>query len=76
MPEIRFEGKRETLNVIDGYCSGTGKCRTEVINAILEQWATAKAYEATLVCRVAGINPMQSDTDRGLQGCQKSGSNE
>ena len=67
MPEVRFEAKRETINVLDGYCQGTGKCRTAVINAILEQWAEAKAYESTLVCRVAGINPTAPDTARGLQ---------
>ncbi len=57
MPEIRFEAKTETVAVLDGYCSATGKCRTAVINDILEQWATAKLYEATIVCRVAGVNP-------------------
>lgn len=73
MPEVRFEAKRETINVIDGYCSGTGKCRTAVINSILEQWAEAKLHEATLVCRVVGINPMVPDTDRGLQSGQNNG---
>lgn len=62
MPEIRFEAKSDTIAVLDGYCSATGKCRTAFINYLLEQWATAKRYEATIVCRVAGINPTAQDT--------------
>ncbi len=41
MPEIRFEASSETVAVIDGYCSATGRCRTEVINALLNQWASS-----------------------------------
>lgn len=61
MPEIRFEAKAETVSVLDGHCSATGKCRTAFINDLLEQWATAKLHEATLICRVAGINPIQPE---------------
>lgn len=61
MPEVRFEAKNETIAVLDGYCSATGKCRTAFINDLLEQWANAKLYEATIVCRVAGINPTVPD---------------
>ena len=61
MPEIRFEAKKETIDVLDGYCSATGKCRTAFINDLLENWAKAKLYEATIVCRVAGINPTTSE---------------
>ena len=61
MPEIRFEAKKETIDVLDGYCSATGKCRTAFINDILENWAKSKLYEATIVCRVAGINQTISE---------------
>lgn len=61
MPEIRFEAKKETIDVLDGYCSATGKCRTAFINYLLENWAKSKLYEATIVCRVAGINPTISE---------------
>lgn len=76
MPEIRFEANRDTVNVLDGYCQGTGKCRTAVINDLLEQWAESKAREATMVCRVAGINPATPDRDRGLQASQNNGPRE
>lgn len=64
MPEIRFEASSETVAVIDGYCSATGRCRTEVINALLNQWAKQKLHEARVVVRVAGGNPALSDGDR------------
>ena len=64
MPEIRFDAKSETVAVIDGFCSATGKCRTSFINDLLEQWAKEKLHEATLVCRVAGINPTTGESER------------
>ena len=64
MPEIRFEAKRETIDVLDGYCSATGKCRTSFINDLLEEWAQAKLHEARMVCRVAGINPTSPEDGR------------
>lgn len=64
MPEIRFEAKRETIDVLDGYCCATGKCRTTFICELLDGWAAAKLHEATIVCRVSGINPTASDADR------------
>lgn len=64
MPEVRFEAKAETVAVLDGYCSATGKCRTAFINDLLEDWAKAKLLEATLICRVAGVNPTLPDTSR------------
>lgn len=58
MPEIRFDAKPDTVAVIDGFCSATGKCRTTFINDILESWAKEKLHEAMVVCRVAGVDPM------------------
>jgi hypothetical protein len=64
MPEIRFEADAETVAVIDGYCSATGKCRTEFINLLLKQWAKQKLHEASVVMRVAGGNPTVPDGGR------------
>ena len=64
MPEVRFEAPAEDLSVLDGYCSASGKCRTEVILKILREWSDAKLREATLICRVAGINPAEPDRRR------------
>ncbi|MEF8755964.1 MAG: hypothetical protein V5B60_18860 [Accumulibacter sp.] len=64
MPEIRFDAAAETVAVIDGYCSATGKCRTAVINALLDQWAKQKLHEARVVVRVAGDKPVVVDQER------------
>lgn len=64
MPEVRFEAKAETVAVLDAYCSASGKCRTVFINDLLEAWAKEKLHEATVICRVAGINPTAPDADR------------
>lgn len=64
MPEVRFEAKAETVAVLDGYCSATGKCRTTFINQLLDDWAASKLHEATVVCRVAGVNPTEPDGSR------------
>ena len=64
MPEIRFEAEAETVAVIDGYCSATGKCRAEFINLLLKQWAKQKLHEASVVMRVAGGNPTKPEDER------------
>ena len=64
MPEIRFEAGEQDVAVLDGYCSARGKCRTEVIKQILAEWPQAKLHEATLIVRVAGINPTISEDSR------------
>lgn len=64
MTEVRFEAKSESVAVIDGYCSATGKCRTAVINEILEAWANDRLREAMMICRVAGVDPMRPETGR------------
>lgn len=50
--------------VLDGYCSATGKSRTDVPRALLGDWSRDRPHEATLICRVAGVNPMASEGDR------------
>ena len=64
MPEIRFEAGDQDVAVLDWYCSARGKCRTEVIKQILAEWSQAKLHEATLIVRVAGINPTISEDSR------------
>ena len=64
MAELRCEIKDFTAAVLDGYCSASGKCRTEVVNEILNIWATQKHHESVLILRVAGVDPMQPDTER------------
>ena len=64
MCEIRFELPAADVSVLDGYCSATGKSRTDIMRAILKDWSEKKLHEATLICRVAGVNPVSSDAGR------------
>lgn len=68
MPEIRVEAKAETVAVIDGYCSATGRCRTTFINLLLDDWAKKKLHEARVVARVAGGNPTMPESGRKQEG--------
>ena len=61
MPELRVEISKDIAAVLDGYCSATGQCRTQLIVGILGDWTEQKLHESTIVCRVAGVNPMASD---------------
>lgn len=62
--EVRFDIPLDDMAVLDAYCSITGKARTAVMAQLLTDWTQTKRREAIMVCRVAGINPMTSDTDR------------
>jgi hypothetical protein len=64
MPEVRWEATSEEVAVLDGYCSATGKNRTDVIRNLVHEWSKAKKHEAMIVCRVAGINPAMQEDDR------------
>lgn len=68
MPEIRIEVPDDDLKVLDGYCAATGKGRTHVLVGLLRQWSEAKLHEAILVCRVAGVTPTRSESDRSATG--------
>jgi hypothetical protein len=62
--EIRIELPAADLAVLDGYCNATGRTRTDVMRTILEEWSRVRLHEATVICRVVGVNPLASDIDR------------
>lgn len=64
MPEIRFEATDEEVAVLDGYCSSTGKHRTDVMKDLLAMWSRAKLHEATVILRVAGRHPTSAEVQR------------
>jgi hypothetical protein len=67
MPELRVEIPADDLSVLDGYCSATGKGRTDV-KALLADWSARKLHEATIVLRVAGRTALRSESDRSVTG--------
>lgn len=62
--ELRLDVPKDDLSVLDGYCSATGKSRSEVIRSLLAQWSADKKNEAIMICRVAGCNPTIPEPDR------------
>lgn len=68
MAEIRVEVPNEELGVLDGYCSATSESRTDVIRKLLQEWSNRKLHEATVILRVAGRNPVGSESGRSVTG--------
>lgn len=62
--EIRIEVPEDEVSILDGYCSATANNRTDVIRLLLREWSASKRREATVICRVAGINPTAPDRCR------------
>lgn len=62
--ELRVEVDADELGVLDGYVQATGKSRTDVVRQLLREWSDKKLHEATLICRVAGVNPQSPDPCR------------
>jgi hypothetical protein len=62
--ELRVELPTDEVSVLDGYCAGTHQDRSKVLRRIIREWSQAKLHEATLVCRVAGVNPTSPEGDR------------
>jgi hypothetical protein len=65
--EVRFEIDSDELSVLDGYCAGTGKHRTEVFRELLRDWSDKKLHESIMVCRVAQVNPTDTETGRSTE---------
>ena len=63
--ELRFELPVSDLAIVDGYCHGTGKDRTKVLKEIIAAWSKEKLHVSMIVCRTAGVNPIDSE------GCRK-----
>ena len=62
--ELRYEVPKDEVAVLDGHCSATGRSRTDVLRELLAKWSGDELHKSILICRVAGINPMQADSDR------------
>ena len=62
--EVRFELPTEDVQIFDAYSIASGKSRTAIMAEILALWIAAKRHEATLICRVAGINPTEPEAGR------------
>ncbi len=64
--EISFEVGAEEASVLDGYCQAKGIKRTVLMRRLLKEWSDEKLHESILVCRVAGVNPANSGSNREM----------
>lgn len=64
MTELRLEVPREDVSVLDGFCAATGRSRSDVIRSLLSSWSRDRLHEAIVICRVAGVNPAESEISR------------
>lgn len=62
--EICFEVTASEAAVIDGYCNAKNIKRTVVMRRLLKEWSDEKLHESIFVCRVAGVNPAASGSNR------------
>lgn len=62
--EISFEVPADEASVLDGYCQAKGIKRTAVMRRLLKEWSEEKRHEAIMICRVAGIKPTDSGSNR------------
>ena len=62
--EIRLEMQRDEVAILDVFVNATGQARAEIIREILGEWSAKQRRIAISVCRTAGINPRDADTER------------
>ena len=62
--EVRIEIDSSEIAVVDGFCSANGRSRTDVFREMLREWSAKKLHEASVICRVAGVNPMRPESNR------------
>lgn len=61
--ELRGEAPRRVVEVLDAvWMARNMTSRTALVNEILNDWATKVVHEASVVARVAGLNPMDSES--------------
>jgi len=59
--ELRGPCDREIVDVLDAHANARGLTRTQMVNAVLGEWARDRIHESTVVLRVLRINPLLAD---------------
>lgn len=65
--ELRGECPHWVVNVLDAVSMSNNETRTALVNRLLGEWATKKVHEASLIAKLAGINPTTSESTGGQQ---------
>lgn len=68
--ELRLDIPKWVMGVIDAenIARGSASSRKEVVNEILSVWAERKVHDATVVLRLANVNPTPLDSKVGGHG--------
>jgi hypothetical protein len=61
--ELRGMCPRNVVDVLDAISGARRISRTELVNAVLSEWADARMHEAVLIQRVVGFNPTPPDAE-------------
>lgn len=61
MAEVRIDIDADELAIMDGYISASGSNRTKIITELVRNWSKEKLHESIVVCRMARINPLESE---------------
>jgi hypothetical protein len=59
--ELRGMCPRRVVDVLDAVSNARRITRTELVNAVLSEWADARIHESSLIHRIVGLNPSLRD---------------
>jgi hypothetical protein len=62
--EVRLDIEEDDLAVLDGYVSATGSNRSKVIGELIKKFSAEQLHIATIVCRMARVNPLAVAPER------------
>lgn len=62
--ELRGDCPGSIVQVLDAVSLARGISRTALVNEVLGRWADKVRHEASLVARIAGLNPPQPEAER------------
>lgn len=61
LTEVRVMVPVDHVAVIDAHAFANGTDRTAVVRQVISEWSKREVHRATLICRVAGVDPAASD---------------
>ena len=64
MAEIRLDIDGDDLQIMDGFCNATGETRTSIVRGLIAKWSRDQLHIATIVCRMARVNPLATESHR------------
>lgn len=66
MVDLRGDVPRRIVDVLDAIAIARDVSRATLMGEVLGAWADKVVHEASMVARVAGLKPLDADTERRL----------